>query len=394
MFKQDFPIFQTHPDLVYLDTGASAQKPAVVLETMDSFYRTFYSNVHRGNCEIANQATEAYERARHQVAQFIHADPSDIIFTKSTTESVNLVASSFAETFQPQDEVIVSAPDHHAVFVPFQQACLKRRAVFKVAPVLESGALDLEAFDQLLTNRTKVVAMAHLTNVLGTVQPIKEIIKKAHQKGAMVLVDGAQSVAHLPTDVTELDCDFLAFSGHKLYGPTGIGVLYGKKEALSRLSPYQFGGDMIREVFIDHTTFADIPARFEAGTPPIAEALGLASALTYLQKIGMSVIHQEEMRLTDFLIKRLSEIDGVEFLGDPLLKTGIVSFNIKNIHAGDIAFILAKQHICARVGHHCAMPIHQCYHKEVSLRVSLGVYNDEEDIEKFIFALKKAISFF
>lgn len=393
MYKADFPIF-ANQKLIYLDSAASTQKPYVVLDAMDTFYKTIYSNVHRGNCAIAVAATEQYEQARQTVADFIHTIPQNIVFTKGATEAVNLIASGFAQLLKPGDEVLVSMAEHHAVFVPWQQACLKSGATFKVVNILPDGRLDMDDLKAQLSPKTKVLAITHLSNVLGVVNPVAEIARLAHEVGALMLVDGAQSVAHLPIDVEQLDCDYFVFSGHKIYGPTGIGVLYGKKEALELLPPYQFGGDMIQEVSIERTTFAELPARLEAGTPPIVETIGLAAALRYVSKIGMAQIAAYEQALTKQLTDELVQIENIQILGNPQLKSGIVAFTIQNVHPSDLAFILAKQNICVRVGHHCAMPIHQCFHQSVSLRVSLGVYNSPEDIQIFVQSLKKALSLF
>lgn len=393
MYKKDFPIFEGN-NIVFLDSAASAQKPRCVLDKMTFFYRQIYANVHRGSCEIATQATQMYEDARKTIADFIDSPKEQLIFTKGTTESINLVASGYAQLLHEGDEVLVSIAEHHANFVPWQQACLKSGARFVVFNVTPKGEIDWDDFNKKLSSRTKLVAVTQLSNVLGTLNPIKEIVSKTHQMGGRVLVDAAQSIAHMPVNVKELDCDYLVFSGHKLYGPTGIGCLFGKRDALAFLPPYQFGGDMIRSVSIEKTTFADIPNKFEAGTPAFVEAVGLAESVLYLQKIGMDVIEAAEKELSDYLMVQLSEFPNIELLGESNDKKGIVSFVIKGIHPSDIAFALAQQHICVRVGHHCAMPIHTCYHKDNSIRVSLGLYNNKEDIDIFIGALKKAISFF
>lgn len=394
IYKKDFPIFQNeHP--VFLDSAASTQKPLCVLDTIYHFYTTSYANVHRGSCELSNKATIAYENARQKVADFIHAPYKQIIFTKNATESINIVASGYAQSLKKDDEVLISEAEHHANFVTWQQACLRSGATFKTFKVLPTGEIDFDDFKNKLSPQTKMVALTHLSNVLGVENPITDLIKAAHIYGAKVLVDGSQSIAHLPIDIIALDCDFFAFSGHKLYGPTGIGVLYGKKEALSELPPYQFGGDMVKSVSVEETTFADIPNKFEAGTPPFAEAVGLGAAIDYLTRIGMNQIASNELILTQYLLEQLRDIQDIEFVGtDTTLKKGIISFVIKGIHPSDVAFALAQQHICVRVGHHCAMPIHKCFNKEVSIRVSLGLYNDKEDIDIFISALKKAIRLF
>lgn len=394
IYKKDFPIFQNeHP--VFLDSAASTQKPLCVLDAIYHFYTTSYANVHRGSCELSNKATIAYENARQKVADFINAPYKQVIFTKNATESINIVASGYAQLLQIGDEVLISDSEHHANFVTWQQACIRSGATFKTFKVLPSGEIDFDDFKNKLSDKTKMVALTHLSNVLGVENPIAKLTKQAHLFGASVLVDGSQSIAHLPVDITELDCDFFAFSGHKLYGPTGIGVLYGKKEALTKLPPYQFGGDMIKTVSVEETTFADIPNKFEAGTPPFAEAVGLGAAIDYISHIGMEQIEANETVLTQYLAEQLLHIPNIEFMGtNTSLKKGIISFIIKGIHPSDIAFALAQQHICVRVGHHCAMPIHHCFHKEVSIRVSLGVYNDKEDIDIFITALKKAVRLF
>lgn len=393
MYKDDFPLLKNNP-LIYLDTAASAQKPVCVLQTMDNFYRNFYANVHRGQCDIAVQATEAYEAARQTVAQFIGATSSDIVFTKSATEAINLVANSYAWTLKAGDEVLISIAEHHANFVPWQQACLKSGATLKTAGVLPDGTLDMTDFNMKLSPRTKVVALTHISNVLGTTNPIEQAIQAAHRVGARILIDASQSVAHLPIDVSVLKCDFLAFSGHKIYGPTGIGVLYGQADALKELQPYQYGGDMIKEVFVDKTTFAEPPACFEAGTPPIAEALGLAAALEYIHHIGFKKIQEHDQVLSSCALSGLENFPNGDILGKSHSKTGLVSFNIKGIHPSDLAFILAKENICVRVGHHCAMPLHQALGAPLSLRISFGIYNTKTDVQVFLEALQKAVSFF
>lgn len=392
MFRQDFKIFEK--PYVYLDSAASAQKPQVVLDKLLSFYQSEYANVHRGSCELAVEATTSYENSRQIVADFIHAEAQEIVFTKGTTEAINLVAASYAKTLKKGDEVLVCIAEHHANFVPWQQACELSGASFKTFNVLDNGTWDLDDFEKQLTEHTKVVAVAALSNVLGIVNPVEKVVKLAHKVGSKVMLDLAQSIAHMPTDIKKLDCDYAAFSGHKIYGPNGIGVLYGKKEALEALQPYQFGGDMVDKVTIKETTFAEVPARFEAGTPPIANAIGLAEALKYLSKIGWDKIQTEENKVFAALIKGLKAIEDVEFLGDPELKSGLVAFNIKGIHPDDLNLILAKENVCVRVGHHCAMPVHARFGRTASLRASLGLYNDQQDVEAFLKALQKAIGFF
>ena len=392
MFKKDFPIFDN--SLIYLDSAASAQKPKIVVEALSDFYLKDYSNVHRGTCELANRATRMYESARKKVAEFIGSDEKEIVFTKGATEAINMVATGYGQLLKPDDEVLVSISEHHANFVPWQQLCLKTGAKFCVFNVKEDGSWDLDDFKAKLNENTKIVAVSVMSNVLGVINPVKKLTDIAHQFGAKVLLDGAQSVAHIPTNVKDFGCDYFVFSGHKVYGPTGIGVLYGSLDSLEKLPPYQFGGDMVKDVFIDKTTFADLPAKLEAGTPPIAEAIALQSALNYIQNIGWEEIQKNEKQVFDYLIQKLKNIHQIQFLGNPDIKTGLVSFNIKGIHPNDISMILAKQNVCVRVGHHCAMPIHQFWGVNASIRASLGLYNTTEDVDLFISALQKAIGFF
>lgn len=391
-YKKDFPIFD-NSDLVYLDSAASAQKPRVVLRAMNDFYESSYSNIHRGTCSLAVHATELYENARQKVADFIHTRSKNIIFTKGATDAINMVAAGIGQSLKSGDEILVSIAEHHANFVPWQQICLKTGATFKVFNVLQDGQIDLQDFKSKLSLNTKMVAVAQLSNVLGVVNPVHEMAQMAHNVGAQILVDGAQSIAHMPVNVEELGVDFFVFSSHKLYGPTGIGVLYGKRTALENLPPYQFGGDMVKEVTVQKTTFAELPARLEAGTTPFVEAAGMGVAIDYILSIGIDKIAAYEQMLTDALMSELKNISTVELLGTAK-KSGIISFNIKGIHPNDLAFVLAKQNICVRVGHHCAMPIHECFGKTASVRVSFGVYNTLKDVELFLSALKKALSFF
>ena len=380
MYKSDFPLF-SNTNMVYLDTAASAQKPEIVLKTMDDFYRTGYANIHRGQCKIATDATILYEDARQTVADFINAKSEEIIFTKGTTESINLVASGYEHILKPNDEVLVCIAEHHANFVPWQQVCLRTGAKFITFDVTDDGKIDIDDFKSKLSDKTKLVAIAHISNVLGVLNPVQMITELAHQVGAKVLVDGAQSIAHTVVDVKDIDCDFYVFSGHKIYGPTGIGVLYGRYGVLSQLPPYQFGGDMIKTVSVTETVFADVPARFEAGTTPFVEAIGLAEAIRYIQGIGREKIIAYE----ENLISVLTEIPNLEIIGGTDNKTGLCCFNISGVHPSDLAFILAKENVCVRTGHHCAMPIHQRFGQSVSLRVSLGIYNTENDIDFFVF---------
>lgn len=393
MYKNDFSIFQQEK-MIYLDTAASGQKPKVVLDEMIDFYQTKYANVHRGTCHLASLATIEYENARKKVAEFINSPAEQVIFTKGATESINLIANGYIGLLSSDDEILVSISEHHANFVPWQQLAKKTGARFVTFDILNNGEINLSDFEQKLSSKTKIVAITHMSNVLGVINPVESLIQKAHEYGAKVVLDAAQSIAHLGVNVQNLDCDFMVFSGHKLYGPTGIGVLYGTKEALNLLSPYQYGGDMVQSVSIDETVFKEIPYKFEAGTPPFVEAVGLAKAIEYVSDISMKKIEEHEKTLTAYLIKKLNEMDGVEIIAPNENKRGIVSFVVKDIHPTDIAFILSEQNICIRVGHHCAMPLHKRLGIDVSLRVSLGVYNDENDVDLFIIALQKSISFF
>ena len=393
MYKEKFPIFN-NTDMIFLDSAASTQKPQVVLDSLLGFYQTEYANVHRGSCQLSNIATTKYEAARQKIAKFLNAPHKQIIFTKGATESINLVAHGYASLLKEGDEILVSIAEHHANFVSWQQIAKKCGAKFVTFDIKKNGELDLIDFKEKLNSNTKVVAVSYLSNVLGVENPVQEIIDQAHKVGAHVLVDGAQAVAHKKLDLAKLDADFFVFSGHKMYGPTGIGVLYGKKEVLEMIPPYQYGGDMVRQVSIDKTTFKEIPYKFEAGTPPFAEAIALASAVDFLTDISMEQVENYEKELTKYLQLELEKIENVEILSPNEKKEGIVAFTVKNIHSTDIAFMLAEQSICVRVGHHCAMPLHERLGKEISLRVSLAIYNDKNDIDKFILALKKCIDLF
>ncbi len=392
MFKKDFPIFHK-TDTIYLDTAASAQKPAAVLRAMDRFYKTSYSNVHRGQCAWSLEATQAYESARQSVAAFIRADAANIVFTRGATDAVNLVAAGMTQTLKPGDEVLIFVAEHHANFVPWQQACLKSGATFQVANVLPSGELDLADFARRLSPRTKMVAITHLSNVLGVLNDVGELTRQAHAVGARILIDAAQSIAHVPIDVRQIGCDFLVFSGHKLYGPTGVGVLYGAADALADLPPYQFGGDMIRQVAVSGTTFADAPAKFEAGTPMIAEAVGLAEAIRYLNRIGWDKIRRHEDDLMTYALNELAKIPEVRVMGTAD-KQSVIAFTLDGIAAADIGFVLGKKNICVRVGHHCAMPLHTHFGCPATLRISFGLYNDKSDVRRFVAALNEGIRFF
>lgn len=382
MFKDDFPIFKTFKG-TYLDSAASAQKPESVLKAMEDFYRKGYANIHRGMYGLSENATALYEESRKVVARFINAPEKSIVFTKGATEAINLVASSFP--FQEGDEIILSAAEHHANFLPWKHT----KATVKIAPVTETGALDMEAYKNLFTKKTRFVAIAHASNVLGTIFPVKEIIRIAHEHKTLVLVDGAQGVIHEKTDVKEMDCDFYAFSGHKLYGPTGIGILYGKEEALRILSPYQYGGDMVKSITKTKIEFQDIPTRFEAGTPPIAEAIGLKAAIEYYAPKRMQA-HKQEKKIFNLLQDYLLTKKGIRILGTEKHKTPVISFISDFAHPQDVGMILAHENICVRVGHHCAIPLHEAFSCHSTVRASVGMYNTEKDVEAFVKAYEKA----
>lgn len=396
MQKNDFPIFSqliNGKPLIYLDSAATAQKPLTVIDALTEYYQCYNANVHRGVYALSSRATEAYEKTREMIKNFIHAeDAKQIIFTKGATESINLVAESFGQLMIKEgDEIIVSEMEHHANIIPWQMLCKKSGAKLKIIPVQDDGTLNIESFVQLLNSKTKLVALTHVSHVLGTINPIKEMIQIAHTKEIAVLIDGAQAIAHLPVNVQDLDCDFYIFSGHKLYGPTGVGILYGKAKWLEKMPPYQTGGQMIKHVSFNYTEFADSPHKFEAGTPPIAQAIGLGKAIEYINHIGFAAIRAHENQLTGYLYERLQSLPNIRVLGSAKSRIGLFSFVMNNIHAHDIATILDTEGIAVRAGHHCAMPLMERFNVPASVRISLGLYNDNADIDHLIEALKKSI---
>lgn len=397
--RQDFPVLSEEvygKPLVYLDNGATTQKPKSVIDRMSRFYAEEYGTVRRGVYKLSEGSTKLFDDARQQVAQFLNApSASEIIFTKGTTESINLVASSFGRTFvNAGDEIIISAIEHHANIVPWQQVCVEKGATLKIIPVLDNGELDLVAYDNLLSDKTKLVALNHVSNALGTINPVKQIIQAAHARNIPVLVDGAQSVPHMKVDVQELDCDFYAFSGHKIYGPTGIGVLYGKMKHLEAMPPYQCGGDMIHTVTFEKTTFAKPPAKFEAGTPPIAEVIGLSSALTYLHYIGMDRIAAYEHELLTYATEELGKIPQVKIIGTAKEKGAIISFVIDGVHPHDIGTILDREGIAIRAGHHCAQPTMDRFKVPATARASFSFYNTKAEVDALFTAIQKVIALF
>lgn len=397
--RADFPIlerkFHGYP-LAYLDTANSAQKPAQVVEVMKDFYDNSYANVSRGVYELSSYATESYEAVRTKVQSFINAETSNsIVFTKGATESINLVASSLGYgMLKAGDEIILSEMEHHSNIVPWQMLEERVGVKIKVVPVFEDGSLNMEKLERLLNERVKIVSVTHMSNVLGTVNPIREIADLAHRYGALLFVDGCQAVAHMPVDVQGLDCDFYAFSSHKLYGPTGAGVLYGKYHLLENLPPYQTGGSMIQRVSFEKTTFKAPPHRFEAGTPPIAQVIGLGAAIDYVSSIGFEYIQVRESELLDYTQSRLLEIPGLRLIGTAANKSCVMSFVIDGIHSHDIATFADHHGVAIRAGHHCAQPLMARYGVSSTSRASLGIYNNQSDIDQLILALSNTYKFF
>lgn len=394
--RQDFPMLKkvVHgKPLVYLDSAATTLKPQPVIDAISQFYSSHYGTVHRAVYQLAGESTAQYNAVREQVRQFLHAKSSEeIIFTKGTTEAINLVAYSFGQAcVQPGDEILISAMEHHSNIVPWQLLCERRQAHLKIIPLLPSGELDLEAYEKLLSPRTKLVSIAHISNVLGVINPIETIVKSAHRVGAKVFVDGAQSAPHLPIDVQALGCDFFAFSGHKIYGPTGIGILYGKKELLEKMPPYQGGGDMIQTVTFEKTTFQPPPLKFEAGTPLIAEVMGLGAALKYVNSYGLDKIASYETLLIQEAYKQLSQMEQLHILGSSPHRASLITFNIEGVHPLDAATLLDLQGIAVRSGHLCAQPLLNSLGCTSALRLSLAPYNTLEEINFFCDALSRVL---
>lgn len=397
--RKDFPILAelvNGKPVAYLDSAASAQKPRAVTEATDHVYYTAYANPHRGTYYFADAITNAYEQARETVRQFLNARSArEIVFTRNATESINLVAATWArQNIRAGDEILISEVEHHADLVPWQQICLEKDAKLVVFPVADNGDFIKEEFLKRLNAKTKLVAVTAMSNVLGTIFPIKEITATAHSAGAKVLIDACQYAVHYPLDVQDVGCDFAAFSGHKTYGPTGIGVLYAKAEILETMPPYQFGGDMVDDVTFERTTFADIPARFEAGTPASVQAVGLAAALKYMLSLGFENIIRHEEELTAYANTRLSEVPALKIIGTATNKGGVFSFALGKIHPQDLAFILNKENVAIRIGHHCAQPIVNRMGYNSLARASFGLYTSKEDIDALIAALLKAEKFF
>ena len=392
--RADFPILNQQVNgkpLVYFDNGATAQKPQVVIDAINTYYKEINANIHRGVHTLSQLATDAYEVSRNTIQKHVNAKHNhEVIFTSGTTFGINLVANGFAALLNEGDEVMVSNLEHHSNIVPWQFLCERTGAKLVVIPMNEKGELVMSEFDRLLSDKTKVVAVNHISNALGTINPIEEIIEKAHKVGAAVLIDGAQATPHLKPDVQALDCDFYAFSGHKVCGPTGVGVLYGKEEWLRKLPPYQGGGEMIAEVTFEKTTYADLPHKFEAGTPNIAGGIVLGTALDYLNEIGFDNIAAYEQELLDYATEKLLQIEGLRIYGTSEHKASVISFNIEGIHPYDIGTIVDKLGIAVRTGHHCAQPIMQHFNIPGTIRASFAFYNTKEEIDIFVEAVKKA----
>lgn len=397
--RADFPILQrtVHGNpLVYFDTAASAQRPLKVIEAIDDFYRNHNANIHRGVHTLSQEATEAYEQARVRVADFINAPSAqEIIFTRGTTESINLVAHSFGRArLQRGDEILITWMEHHSNIVPWQMLCAQTGAVLKVVPMNQRGELEMDALAEMLTERVKLLAVVHISNALGTVNPIAEICTLAKQQGIPILVDGAQAMPHQAVDVQALGCDFYCFSGHKMYGPTGIGVLWARQEHLAAMPPYQGGGEMIRHVTFEKSEYNDAPGKFEAGTPNIAGAIGLGAAVDYLQGLGMENVAAWEARLLAYGTEKLTQIDGFRMIGTAARKAGVMSFVLGDIHANDVGTIIDLHGVAIRTGHHCAMPVVEFFGLPATARASLGIYNTFEEIDILADSLQKTIEMF
>lgn len=396
--RQEFPILHQevngHP-LVYLDSSATAQKPRSVIEAVDSYYRLNNSNVHRGVHTLGSRATEQYEGAREKVRQFICAhSAAEVIFTRGTTTAINIVAQSYARTrLEPGDEIVITPMEHHSNIIPWQQAAKATGATLKYIPLQEDGTLSLEAVRETITANTKIVAVAHVSNVLGTINPIKEIAQIAHDNGAVILVDGAQGAPHIAVDVQDLDCDFYAFSGHKMCAPTGIGVLYGKQKLLEEMEPVEFGGEMIDFVDLYDSTWKELPWKFEGGTPIIAGAIGLSAAIDFLYEIGMDQILEHEQKLADYAMNRMKSVDGITVYG-PDKRAALVTFNLDDVHPHDVSTVLDAEGIAIRAGHHCAQPLMKWLNVTATARASFYLYNTEEEVDALVAGLLKTKEFF
>ena len=394
--REEFPALRQQvygKNLIYFDNGATSQKPKLVLDAINLFYSKENANIHRGVHYLSQRATTDYEAARQRIQRYLGARKSEeIIFTKGTTDSINLVAFSFGSTLSAGDEILISAMEHHSNIVPWQMLCERQGCVLKVAPINQRGELIMDEFDKLLSKKTKLVAITHISNTLGTVNPVKEIIQKAHAVGAKVLIDGAQSIQHMRINVKELDCDFYVFSSHKVFGPTGIGVLYGKEEILDRMPPYQGGGDMIARVTFERTTYNELPFKFEAGTPHIAGGICLGKAFEFLESVDMEAAERHERELAKYAEDMLDTFEGLQIIGEAKNKTSVVSFSLKGIHPFDIGTLLDKQGIAVRTGHHCTQPLMDFYGIPGTVRASFAFYNTKQEIDTFVEAVERRLS--
>jgi cysteine desulfurase/selenocysteine lyase len=394
--KRDFPVFENNPGLVFLDTAASSQKPRQVIDGLAEFYRRDYANVHRGVYRLSARSTELYEEGREKVRRFVNAaDRREIVFVRGATEAINLVANTWGPAFlKAGDEVLITELEHHSNIVPWQM--LRERLGIKlvIAPIEPTGGLDMEKFESLLGPRTKLVAVTHIANAIGSLLPVETITRLAHAKGAKVLIDGCQAVPRMPVDVQALDCDFYAFSGHKMYGPSGIGILYGKRDLLNAMPPWQGGGDMILTVTFDETTYQETPHRFEAGTPDISGAIGIGMAVDYLEGLGIERVFEHEEALTGYGVDTLSAMAGVHLIGAGQRRFGVLSFEVDGVHPHDLATVLDQHKVAVRAGHHCAQPLMDKLGLAATTRASLGVYNDESDIDALAAAIRAAQEMF
>lgn len=395
--RSDFPLLESSmrgKPIVFLDSAASSQKPKVVIDAISDYYENQHANVHRGVYELSQEATDAFELGRSRVQKFLNAESSDeIIFTRGTTESINLVASCFGRKYINEgDEVIISAMEHHSNIVPWQMICEERKAQLKIIPINENGEILIEEYKNLISTKTKIVSIVHISNSLGTINPIKEVIDIAHEHNIPVLIDGAQATLHSKIDVQELDVDFYAFSAHKVYGPTGIGVLYGKRKWLEAIPPYQGGGEMIDRVSFEKTTYNKIPFKFEAGTPDISGAIGLGVALEYVASIGHDLIAEHEQKLLNHATAKLLEIEGLKIIGTAAHKASVISFNVEGIHPYDMGTILDKMGIAVRTGHHCTQPLMDYLQIPGTVRASFAVYNNEDDVNKLVAGVSRAVN--
>ena len=392
--RKDFPILDQEINgapLIYFDNAASTQKPTAVINAIKSYYENDHSNVHRGVHSLSIRATELYEASRKKVTDYINANNSnEIIFTKGTTDSINLVAHSLTNSIKQSDEIVITTMEHHSNIVPWQELCKRTGASLKIAPIDHNGELMIEELERLLCKNTKILALTHTSNTLGTINPIKEIITMAHHLNIKVLIDGAQAIGHQNIDVQDLDCDFYAFSGHKLYGPTGIGVLYGKEDLLNELEPYQFGGEMILKVTFDETTYNSLPYKFEAGTPNMAGAIGLEKAIGYLESVNLNACVKQEEAVTEYALKQLKDFSNIKLIGNSDNRSSIISFTIENIHPHDIGTILNQKGIAMRTGHHCTMPLMDFYNIPGTIRASFSFYNTENEVDDMVAALQTA----